>query len=131
MKTPDGFVHLSVDQVRAIHQRVLREFGGSDGVRELGLLESAALAPQATFGGQSVYADLPEVAAAYLVGLCKNHPFVDGNKRTALAACLAFLKLNGATPSPDQPAWEQLTLDVASGKINRDKTVVRLRKFVN
>ncbi len=118
-------------QVRAIHQRVLREFGGSDGVREPGLLESAALAPQATFGGQSVYADLPEVASAYLVGLCKNHPFVDGNKRTALAACLAFLKLNGVAPFPDQATWEQLTLDVAAGKIDRDQTAARLRALVS
>jgi death-on-curing protein len=110
---------------------VLREFGGSDGVREPGLLESAALAPQATFGGQSVYADLPEVASAYLVGLCKNHPFVDGNKRTALAACLAFLKLNGVAPFPDQATWEQPTLDVAAGKIDRDQTAARLRALVS
>ncbi len=130
MNAPGDFVHLDVAQVRAIHQRVLQAFGGGDGVREPGLLEPAVLAPQATFGGQSVYADVVEAAAAYLVGICKNHPFVDGNKRTALAACLAFLKLNGVTPKPDSQAWEQLTLDVASGKIDRDQTAARLRELV-
>jgi death-on-curing protein len=62
-------------------------------VREPALLESAVAAPQATFGGQSVFADLIEVAAAYLFYLCKNHPFIDGSKRAALGACIVFLRL--------------------------------------
>jgi prophage maintenance system killer protein len=72
--------------------------------------------PRAGFGGRSVFADLVEIAAAYRFYLCSNHPFVDGNKRTALGAWIVFLKLNGATPSPDFPTWETLTLDVAAEK---------------
>jgi len=62
--------------------------------------------------------------------LCRNHPFVDGNKRTALGACLVLLRLNGLKPAPDSPEWEALTLDVASGKVNREQTTARLRRPV-
>ena len=85
--TPDCF-HLNVEIVREIHSEAVTGFGGSDGVREMALLESAVAAPQATFGGQSPYADVIEIAAAYLYYLCRTHPFIDGNKRTALGACL-------------------------------------------
>src|SRR5207249_4994144 len=94
------------------------------------LLESAVAAPQASIGGQSPYADLPEVAAVYLFYICRNHPFIDGNKRAALGACLVFLRLNGIEPSPDSPAWEELTLAVASSELNREQTTERHRKLL-
>ena len=75
--------HLTVEIVREIHAEAIKRFGGSDGVRELALLESAVAAPQASFSGQSPYKDIVELAAAYLFYLCKNHPFVDGNGRIA------------------------------------------------
>lgn len=128
--TPDNCFFLTVDIVRELHAAAIAAFGGSDGVRDTALLESAVVAPQATFGGQSVYADLPEVAAAYLFYLCRNHPFIDGNKRTALGACLLFLRLNGLTPRKDGPDWEQLVLDVAASKLDRDATTRRLRALV-
>ena len=78
-------VHLEVSEILEIHEAVLDAFGGGPGIRDRNLLESAAAAPKATFGGASVYADLVEVAAAYLFFLCRNHPFIDGNKRVALA----------------------------------------------
>lgn len=130
MKGPHDCYHLSVDTVLKIHEESIRRFGGTPELRSRDLLESAVAAPQAGFGGQSVFADLVEVAAAYLFYLCSNHPFVDGNKRTALGACIVFLKLNGAKPSPDSPAWETLTLDVAAGKIGREETTGRLRDLV-
>lgn len=128
--TPDQCFHLTVDIVVEIHAEAIARFGGSDGIRESALLESAVAAPQAGYGGQSVYADLIEVAGAYLFYLCRNHPFVDGNKRVALGACLVFLRLNGIEPAPDGPDWEALTLDVAAGALDRDQTTVRLRKLI-
>ena len=70
-------------------------FGGSDGVRDTALLESAVAAPQASFGGQSPYIDLAEVAAAYLFYLCRNHAFIDGNKRAGFLVAVVFLESNG------------------------------------
>ena len=128
--TPDNCFFLPVALVREIHAAAITRFGGSDGLRDEALLESAVSAPQATFGGSSVYADLEEVAAAYLFYLCRNHPFVDGNKRAALGACIVFLRLNGLEPAPDGPDWEQLTLDVAASRIDRDETTRRLKALV-
>ena len=123
-------VHLTVDMVREIHAEVLERFGGLDGVREQALLESAVAAPQASFGGESVFSDVVDVAAAYMFYLCRNHPFLDGNKRAALGACIVFLRLNGLEPPPDGPHWEELTLAVAGGHIDRAKTTARLRRIL-
>jgi len=116
--------------VQEIHAAAIGQFGGSDGVRELALLESAVAAPQATFSGESPYKDIPEVAAACLFYLCKNHPFVDGNKRAALGACLVFLRLNDFEPQPDGPQWEELTMAIAANELDREQTTDRLRKLV-
>jgi death on curing protein len=128
--SPEDCFHLSVEMVREIHSEAIRLFGGSDGVRETALLESAVLAPRASFGGKSPYRDVLEVASAYLFYICSNHPFIDGNKRAALGACLVFLRLNGIEPKPDGPEWEKLTLAVASGELNREEAAVKLRKLV-
>lgn len=83
--------------------------------------------------GQPLISDPIETAAAYLFYLCRNHPFVDGNKRTALAACLVFLESNDLLPQTKLPAdeWENFVLDVAASKIDRDATTRRLRKMLN
>ena len=128
--TLDNCFHLTVEIVREIHAEALAKFGGAGGVRDLALLESAVAAPQAGFGGESAYCDLAEVAAAYLFFLCRNHPFVDGNKRAALGACLVFLRLNGRGSKPDGPEWEELTLAVAAGELDRAETTKRLRKLL-
>jgi death-on-curing protein len=70
------------------------------------------------------------VAAAYLFYLCKNHPFVDGNKRVALGACLVFLRLNDVEPPPDGEEWEELTMAIASNQLDREQTTERLRKLL-
>ena len=127
---PEDPFYLTVEIVREIHDTAIAEFGGSTGVRELSLLESAVAAPQASIGGRSPYADLAEMAAAYLFYLCKNHPFVDGNKRAALGACLVFLRLNGLEPEADSTAWEELTLAVAASEIDREGTTTRLRRLL-
>jgi death-on-curing protein len=128
--TPENCFHLTVDIVREIHNEAIARFGGSDGVRDMALLESAVAAPQAGFGGKSPYQDPAEVAAAYLFYLCRNHPFVDGNKRTALGACLVFLRLNRIEPLPDGPEWENLTMAVAGSELDREETTRRLRKLL-
>ncbi len=129
--TPNDCFHLTVDVVREIHAEAIARFGGADGVREPALLESAVAAPQATFGGESPYADIVEIAAAYLFYICRNHPFVDGNKRAALGACIVFLRLNGVEPAPDGPDWEALTLAVAASEANREQATARLRQLLS
>ena len=83
-------VHPTVAAVKAIHAEVLAAHGGMEGLREEALLESAVAAPQATMFGKPLLAEPIDVAAAYLFYLCSNHPFMDGNKRVALATCLVF-----------------------------------------
>jgi death-on-curing protein len=128
--TPDNCFHLTVEIVREIHAEALKQFGGLDGVRDENLLASAVLAPQSTFGGNSPYADVIEIAAAYLFYLCRNHPFLDGNKRTAMMAAIVFLRLNGIESAPDSADWENLLLDVAASKLDRDATTRRLRELL-
>jgi len=127
--TPDDCVHLGIDIVREIHAEVIKQFGGANGLRDENLLTSAVLTPQSRFGGKSPYADLVEIAAAYLFYICKNHPFVDGNKRTAMMAAIVFLRLNGIEPLPDSAKWERLMLVVAASEVVRDETTRRLRKL--
>jgi death-on-curing protein len=128
--SPENCFHLGVEIVREIHAEAIARFGGSDGVRDTALLESAVAAPQASFGGSSPYRDLVEVAAAYLFYICRNHPFVDGNKRAALGCCLVFLRLNGIEPIADGPEWEELVLAIASGSVDREQATTRLRPLV-
>lgn len=128
--SPSECIHLTVEIVREIHAAMLASFGGADGIRDQGLLESAGAAPQATFGGQSPFSDRIEIAAAYLYYLCRNQAFVDGNKRTAMTAAIVFLRLNEIEPAPDGTEWEELVLDVAASRIDREQTTARLRKLL-
>ena len=124
--------HLTVAAVKAIHREVLAAHGGGRGLREEGLLESAVAAPQATMMGEALISDPVEIAAAYLFYLCRNHPFVDGNKRTALAACLVFLESNDLLRDSELPiaTWEKFVLDVAASKSDRETTTTRLRSLL-
>ena len=127
-----NFSYLTVAGVRAIHAEVLAAHGGAEGLRDEPLLESAVAAPQATMMGVPVFQDPVEIAGAYLFYLCRNHPFVDGNKRTALAGCLVFLSENGllADEVVDADLWETLTLDVAASRLDRLQTTERLRALI-
>jgi death-on-curing protein len=133
----DTIRHLTVPAVKATHAEVLAAHGGARGIRDEALLESAVTAPQAMMMGRPLMSDPIEIAAAYLYYLCRNHAFIDGNKRTALAACLVFLESNGLLPNAklSMDTWEEFVLDVAAGKLDRDaatrclcKLVKRLRK---
>ena len=124
--------HLTVEAVKAIHREVLAAHGGAAGIRDETLLESAVAAPQASMMGQPLISDPIEIAAAYLFYICKNDPFIDGNKRTALAACLVFLEENVLLPDRKLRVndWEQFVLDVASSQLDRTATTRRLRKLL-
>jgi death on curing protein len=127
-----SLAHLTVAAVKAIHTEVLLAHGGLDGLRDKTLLESAVAAPQATMMGKPLFTDPAEIAAAYLFYLCRNHPFLDGKKRTALATCLVFLTENALLPKEnlDVEAWERLVMGVASGELDRDQTTTGLRKLL-
>jgi len=126
------FLHPTVEAVEAIHAEVLAAHGGAAGIGDRRLLESAVAAPQATTMGKRLLTDPIQIAAAYLFYICQNHPFVDGNKRTALATCLVFLSEIGLLKEEklDVDKWEAVVLDVAAGKTERDALTKRLRQLL-
>jgi death-on-curing protein len=119
---------LTVEQLLLIHQRMIDDFGGDATVRDYALLASAAMMPSAQFGGQFLHDGVPAMAAAYLFHLCKNHPFLDGNKRTALATAEIFLTINGLRLDADDAHIEQLTLGIAEGRISKDEVMEFFRE---
>lgn len=106
---------LSKKQVLALHSDLIREFGGTEGIRDEGLLESALAAPFQTFDGEQAYPSLQAKAARLGFGLVSNHPFVDGNKRTGAHVMLVFLALNGVELCYEQQELIDAFLSVASG----------------
>lgn len=90
-----GVVYITLDEVLAIHDDMIQKYGGSFGIRDLGLIQSAIARPQATFGGEDLYPTVISKAAALFHSLIFNHAFADGNKRTSLTATARFLHLNG------------------------------------
>jgi len=118
---------LSKEEVLALHHRQIELFGGDMGLGDSGLLESALAQPQNTYLYRSD-ADLLDIAAAYAFHLAKNHPFNDGNKRTALQAALTFLKLNGVTIIIGPDALYGAMICLTTGESNKDEFAVFLRK---
>jgi death-on-curing protein len=112
-------VFLSLAQALEMHAYLVDRFGGSHGVRDTGLLESALAMPSAGFGDQYLHTDLFEMASAYLYHIVNNHPFVDGNKRTGAAAAGLFLKMNGVRFHAPEGAFERLVLDAVEGKAEK------------
>jgi death-on-curing protein len=85
---------LTLSEVLTILEDQIRNYGGMYGVRDINLLSSAIYVPQSSFGGKYLHKTIPAMAAAYAFHICQNHPFIDGNKRTALASSLVFLDIN-------------------------------------
>ena len=110
---------LSVADVIEIHLDQVASFGGTAGIRDEGLLESALAQPQATFFGEYLHLTIYEQAAAYLYHITKNHPFIDGNKRTAFAIMDTFLRINGYILNTDDEETYILVLKVAEGSSNK------------
>ncbi len=124
MKEPE---FLTLDEVLALHSDQIERYGGAPGVRDLGLLESALASPRATFGGGFLHETLPEMAAAYLYHLVRNHPFLDGNKRTGLAAAIAFLGLNDVWLDGEEDELVDLVGGVAEGRLGKAEAAVYLK----
>lgn len=111
---------LTKSHILTLHKHLIEAFGGSDGVRDDGLLESAVNAPFQTFAGRPLYPGIHRKAARLAFGIIRNHPFADGNKRTGAHAMLVFLELNGIPLQYNQQELIDIILAVASGKADAD-----------
>lgn len=118
---------LTLAEVVQIHHDQIEQYGGRAGVRDMGLLQSALAAPRASAGGEYAHRDLFAMAAAYAFHLVKNHPFVDGNKRTALVSALLFLELNGVSVLDPEERLYEATLRLATGESSREDFAALLR----
>ncbi|MBI4825187.1 MAG: type II toxin-antitoxin system death-on-curing family toxin [Nitrospirae bacterium] len=117
------------EQVLFVHSRLIDETGGSYGIRDLGLLQSAAARPGATFGGKELYHDIFQKAAAMMESLAKNHPFIDGNKRTAITSAAVFLQRNGYVLETTQEELERIAIKTATGEISVNELAKWFKKY--
>jgi len=122
-------VFLSLSEVLEIHQDQVARYGGASGIRDIELLKSALGMPSATFGGEFLHTDIFEMAAAYLFHLVKNHPFVDGNKRTGAVAALIFLALNNFDFDAPEDDFADMVLAVVRGDLDKADVAVFIRRF--
>jgi death on curing protein len=122
-------VFLTLAEVIEVHVDQIRRYGGQAGLRDLGLLQSALAQPQASFAGQWLHNDLYAMAGAYAYHLCQNHPFIDGNKRIALASALVFLELNGISLLDPRGRLKNAMFRIASGKMKKEEFERLLRKL--
>ena len=120
---------LTLSEVLTILRDQIARYGGDFGVRDIGLVSSAIAVPQASFEGTRLHGDLYEMAAAYAFHLCQNHPFVDGNKRGALASALVFLDLNGISLADPDDRLYPLMMSVASGRAQKPQIATVLREL--
>lgn len=122
---------MTLAEILEFHEELVRDFGGSPGVRDLGLAESAVAIPQSGAGEEFFHAFPFEMAAAYAYHIAQNHPFVDGNKRTALTAALTFLEVNGHPVLGGEDDLEAATRKVASGTLDKKGFALLLEKVYN
>jgi death-on-curing protein len=116
VKEPD---FLSLAEVIKIHLDQIKHYGGQSGIRDIHLLQSALAQPEASFGGEWLHKDLFEMAAAYAFHLCQNHPFLDGNKRVALATALVFLEMNGISIDDPKGTLYETIMKMANSKLSK------------
>jgi death-on-curing protein len=120
---------LTLAEVIEIHKDQIHRYGGQSGIRDIGLLSSAVSMPHASFSGRLLYNDIYQIAAAYAFHICQNHPFIDGDKRTALASALVFLELNGISISDPEGRLYEAMVKLASGKLSREKLATILKSL--
>ena len=125
----EGIRFLSVENVVELQRRTLEREGGSPGIRDRGLLESAVASARQSFGGEMLHPDVASKAAAYLYHLVKNHPFVDGNKRAGALSLLFFLRMNAPRLMPGPDELEKVTLSVAEGSLSKNELITWLRSL--
>lgn len=121
---------LNKQTILAFHQDQVKTYGGQQGVRDEGLLESALAQPQASFGGEYVHEGIYEMAAAYGFHICNNHPYYDGNKRTALVAIYTFLFVNGYRLQANKKSLYAVMIDLANGKVEKKELAEFLEENV-
>lgn len=126
MKDP---IFLSLAEVIQIHSNQIQLYGGSEGVRDMHLLQSALAQPEASFGSVWLHEDLYEMASAYAFHICQNHPFLDGNKRTALTTALAFLEFNGISLRDPRELLLDAVLKLANSQMNKKEFAKILRSL--
>lgn len=120
---------LTLAEVIEIHSDQIERYGGHGGIRDINLLSSAVAMPYASFSGNFLHNDIYEMAAAYAFHISRNHPFIDGNKRTALAAALVFLELNGISISDPEERLYEAMLGVVSDRMNKAEFAEVLRSL--
>ena len=114
---------LTTDEVIAMHDKLIMATGGSPGIRDMGLLESAVFGSNQTFGGEEIYPTVVDKAARMAYSICKNHPFVDVNKRVAVTALLVILRMSNISIKFTQQELITLGLGVADGSIDYENIV--------
>jgi death-on-curing protein len=119
-----------MSEVLIVLQDQIRRYGGTYGLRDPALLSSALAMPSSTFEGKYLHQDLFEQAAAYAFHICQNHPFVDGNKRTALATALVFLSLSGIELYDPNEELYELMMKVADGKALKPEIATKFRALM-
>ena len=120
---------LTLSEVMLILEDQIRNYGGIYGVRELNLLSSAIYMPESSYGGQYLHESVPAMAAAYAYHICQNHPFLDGNKRVALASSLVFLDLNGYEFECEEDELYDKIMNVAKGETKKQELIVFFEKY--
>ena len=120
---------LDIDHTMRLHRSLIETYGGSEGIRDVGLLHSALAMPQASFGGEFLHRDLFEMSAAYLYHIVQNHPFIDGDKRTGAAAAIIFLSMNDMELIVEEEALVNLVLQVARGAIGKPKITAFMKTY--
>lgn len=121
-------IFLTFEQILAIHDNQIELYGGSHGIREITLFESAVMRPQTTFGGKDLYPSIFEKAAVLMHSLVMNHAFVDGNKRTGTVSALAFLEMNRYKVIVSQKELTNISLDITSKDMNTEKIALWLKE---
>jgi death-on-curing protein len=120
-------VFLGLDEVIEIHHDQIKRYGGHPGIRDVGILKSAIAMPSATFDGNFLHTNIYEMSAAYLFHIVRNHPFIDGNKRTGAVASIVFLMMNGIDFDAAENDFERIVLLTAEGKTDK-ATIARFFK---
>ncbi len=124
-------VFLTLDEVIEIHRDQIGRYGGSPGIRDIELLQSAVAMPSAGYGRDYVHSDIFEMAAAYLFRIIRNHPFVDGNKRTGAVAAMVFLVMNSFELNASEAKLEAIVRYVAEGKADKAKAASFFRRHAS
>ena len=122
---------LTLSEVLLILDDQIKKYGGIYGIRDIKLLSSAIYMPESSFGGQYLHETIPAMAAAYAFHICQNHPFLDGNKRVALASSLVFLDINGYELNCEDEILYNKIMDVAKGEIKKEELINFFEKHSN